>query len=682
MTGEDKRSWLLAQIVLVQIFSLVCCGDLTLITVATKSNDGYKRFLRSAEDAGVEVVTLGLGQTWQGGDMNYPGGGWKVVLLKEEMKKRREEEGLVMFTDSYDVVISGSKQQIIDQYQQFGARIVFGAENFCWPDASLKSEYPEIESGMRYLNSGGFIGSARDIAEMLDAGGDIKNLDDDQLFYTRIYLDKDLRQKHNIVLDHKAQLFQNLNGEQENVELRFEDSEPYLENLVYETRPLVIHGNGPSKLLLNTFANYLAHSYDQENGCLECWENRLETKNLVELPKVVLAIFIEKPTPFMTEFWQKIDQLEYDKSSIDLFIHNTVEYHAEEVSKFVNDHTDQYHSVSVHGHDQHVSEWSARNTAVDKCVETKCDYLFIVDSDAHIDNHHTLMLLIEQNRGVVAPMMYRPYTAWSNFWGSLSSDGYYARSFDYMDIVNNDRRGLWNVPYISSCYLISGDIVHNEETRPNYVNKMMDPDMAFTTNLRSSDVFMYVSNRLNFGHLVNNEAFPTTHLHNELWEMERNRYDWELRYLHINYSHSLQADHQLEQPCPDVYWFPVFTETFCREFVAEAENFGKWSDGGHSDARLESGYEAVPTRDIHMNQIGYDDEWMYILDFYIRPLQEHVFVGYFHRPPRSMMNFMVRYRPDEQPSLRPHHDSSTYTINVALNKVGVDYEVEEYYFSY
>lgn len=39
------------------------------------------------------------------------------------------------------------------------------------------------------------------------------------------------------------------------------------------------------------------------------------------------------------------------------------------------------------------------------------------------------------------------------------------------------------------------------------------------------------------------------------------------------------------------------------------------------------------------------------------------------------MNFVVRYRPDEQPSLRPHHDSSTYTINIALNTPHLDYEV-------
>ena len=44
------------------------------------------------------------------------------------------------------------------------------------------------------------------------------------------------------------------------------------------------------------------------------------------------------------------------------------------------------------------------------------------------------------------------------------------------------------------------------------------------------------------------------------------------------------------------------------------------------------------------------------------------------QPPHAVMNFVVRYRPDEQPSLRPHHDSSTYTINIALNNYGIDYE--------
>ena len=39
------------------------------------------------------------------------------------------------------------------------------------------------------------------------------------------------------------------------------------------------------------------------------------------------------------------------------------------------------------------------------------------------------------------------------------------------------------------------------------------------------------------------------------------------------------------------------------------------------------------------------------------------------------MNFVVKYWPEGQHSLRPHHDSSTFTINVALSRPGVDFEV-------
>ncbi len=54
------------------------------------------------------------------------------------------------------------------------------------------------------------------------------------------------------------------------------------------------------------------------------------------------------------------------------------------------------------------------------------------------------------------------------------------------------------------------------------------------------------------------------------------------------------------------------------------------SPGLAQDARLQGGYENVPTRDIHMNQIGYEAEWLHFLNAYVRPLQENVFIGYFH----------------------------------------------------
>lgn len=346
--------------------------ELVVLTVATDRTAGFLRWERSCLVAGLECAALGMGQEWQGGDMNYPGGGWKVNLLKEAMVTLKDKKDtMVMFTDSYDVVISVGKEALLAQYDKMEAGILFGAENFCWPDQSLRESYPEVRDGMRFLNSGGFIGPAALLAEMLEAGGLIENTDDDQLFYTKIYLNPAHRKTYRMKLDSRAELFQNLNGEAENIELKFEGEVPYVLNLVYNSRPLVIHGNGPSKLLLATLGNYLADSYQPSTGCLECWDNVLELANLVEVPRIVMAIFIEKPTPFMDEFWSKVESLVYDKDSIDLYIHNAVEFHQAEVEQFVEKHKDKYHSIKVVGHKTPQKEWAARNQAIQMCADLR-----------------------------------------------------------------------------------------------------------------------------------------------------------------------------------------------------------------------------------------------------------------------------------------------------------------------
>ena len=98
-----------------------------------------------------------------------------------------------------------------------------------------------------------------------------------------------------------------------------------------------------------------------------------------------------------------------------------------------------------------------------------------------------------------------------------------------MEIVQNTRRGLWNVPYISSCYLLHGSLIADEKTRPEFISRLLDPDMAFCKSLRDRDIDFYVSNRLDWGHLVNAEDFDTSHVNNELWEITNNQFDWEKR---------------------------------------------------------------------------------------------------------------------------------------------------------
>lgn len=76
----------------------------------------------------------------------------------------------------------------------------------------------------------------------------------------------------------------------------------------------------------------------------------------------------------------------------------------------------------------------------DYCLQNECSGYFSIDSVAHLENEYTLKLLVEQQRGIVAPLLKRPGNNWSNFWGTIANDGYYARSTDYMDIIENKRR--------------------------------------------------------------------------------------------------------------------------------------------------------------------------------------------------------------------------------------------------
>ena len=46
------------------------------------------------------------------------------------------------------------------------------------------------------------------------------------------------------------------------------------------------------------------------------------------------------------------------------------------------------------------------------------------------------------------------------------------------------------------------------------------------------------------------------------------------------------------------------------------------------DSRLAGGYENVPTVDIHMKQVGYEDQWLQLLRTYVGPMTESLFPGY------------------------------------------------------
>ena len=163
-----------------------------LITVATEENDQLDRFRKSCEYYGVPYKILGLGEEWNGGEAENGvlkgfGGGQKVNLLRRELESWEElKNHIIMFTDSYDVVVLQNPQEMLNKFREFKRPIVFSAEKTCWPSTELVEKYPESLTDYKYLNSGGFIGYADKIIELIK--DEIDDKDDDQLYYTEKYL--------------------------------------------------------------------------------------------------------------------------------------------------------------------------------------------------------------------------------------------------------------------------------------------------------------------------------------------------------------------------------------------------------------------------------------------------------------------------------------------------------------
>lgn len=657
--------------------------NLTLITVASEQTDGFKRFMRSAKHYDYDVKVLGMGKPWKGGDMNFPGGGYKVNLLKEALTDLVVEKGkehIVMFTDSYDVVINDKPEVIAEKFLIMDAGVVFSAEPFIWPDVSLEPKYPAVEKNQkRFLNSGGIIGKAGELLAVVSAKT-IQDKEDDQLFYTLVYLDEAQRTEMKLKLDHDSDIFMNLNGAKNEVILKFaeKDGRPVVLNKKSKKEPSVIHGNGPSKITLNWYGNYLADGWSEAKGCQICNDEIVvdaDATDPKDVPRILLGIYITRPTPFFPEFLKRITELRYPKKALDVFVHVGAEYHTKHVAEFEETNGKFYNSIKVIKADAGSSEPQVREAAFHEAFRRGVDYVFALDSIAQLTNPDSLKLLIEANRPIIAPLLSRPKKLWSNFWGDIGADGYYLRSDDYVEVVQGSRIGVWNVPYISDAVLTHKS-KFSANNIPSFFSKKFDHDMAFCADQRDKGNFLYVSNRHHFGHLVNPDMYNITHLNPDMYEIFENKLDWEEKYISANYTQRLLPDFALEQPCPDVYRFPLFTDLFTQNLIDEMEHNGEWSGGGHdakADPRISGGYENVPTDDIHMNQIVFHDQWIQILKDYVGPIQQKAYPGFFSKS-NALMNFVVRYKPNEQDFLKPHHDSSTFTINVALNKQGVDYE--------
>ena len=523
---------------------------LVLVTVATEDNDGLQRFIRSAKHFDMEPVIVGLGEKWVGGNLRYdPGGAQKVKLLQTALAKYKYEQNTVLlFTDAYDVIFQGGRDEILKKFDQIGGRVVISAEDLLWPDLTLESRFPETD-GKRFLCSGGIIGYAPEIVSMVLNRQDLKDDDDDQLYYTHIYLDENLRNKWSIKLDHYAVLFQNMNGATEEMQL----AENHLENIKFKTRPPVLHGNGPAKLSVNWFSNYVPAQH-------------VVDRTTKSEKSVTLALFFEYPTPFIFEFLEKTEKIikNYGAQNCKIWIRNSQKHHAPIINSFIERMGDFIDGIIVSdsiilaGSSKTQTPGDSRLEALKWHQEQKTDYIFMLDSFVQLNDETALSELVSVSENnseirVIAPLVSQWGAAWSNFWGALSNDGWYARSQDYMNILNGDVDGVFNAPYITNAILMEKSAVDEFLVKAwsPFSYGQLEFDMSFCFRLREHGIFMYIlskaanlekdllspseenNHQVHFGRVLVLTNTKTDKKHPDLWEIIDNPRDWEEKYSEV-----------------------------------------------------------------------------------------------------------------------------------------------------
>lgn len=148
-----------------------------------------------------------------------------------------DPEEVIFFTDGYDVVFVAAEKEILEKYHRLSpnGKILMSADRICAPNSKMANHFSRTKYGYNFINSGGFLGKACDILDIINVL--FKNVENDnslenkeyfwsdQYLWTKSFTANNLQ----IVLDHNCEIFQTLTSQQSIQNLyEFVNNEPEL----------------------------------------------------------------------------------------------------------------------------------------------------------------------------------------------------------------------------------------------------------------------------------------------------------------------------------------------------------------------------------------------------------------------------------------------------------------------
>lgn len=238
---------------------------------------------------------------------------------------------------------------------------------------------------------------------------------------------------------------------------------------------------------------------------------------------VFVAIFVRNKEHSLPYFFRAIEDLDYDKSRMFLWIvcDHTRDNSVELIAKWVEVTKKNYHGIHFENpegpqhypkemgeldwvKERHLRMLELRQLAVIKARKQWASYLLFIDADNILMNPYSLRHLIKADKVLVAPML-DSTTMYSNFWGGMDEKGYYLRVPEYFPIRNREKNGTIEVPMVHSTFLI--DLTKSKSREIQFLpvrdDYKLDFDdiIVFAHHCKAVGISMHVNNEIFYGYL-------------------------------------------------------------------------------------------------------------------------------------------------------------------------------------
>lgn len=331
---------------------------------------------------------------------------------------------------------------------------------------------------------------------------------------------------------------------------------------------------------------------------------------------------------------------------------------------------------------------SLKNIALQNAIDNNADYYVYIDNKAYITEPNIVKTLIQNinstGADIITPALVNSGGLGdANFWIKSNEEGEAEMTKYYIPILQRRLRNTWDIVHLDNFYIIPRKTLNQLKPDNLYTTAINDkvaksPSIVFSSNMVELKIRMLVESVGDYGWLINNKNYETSttdnilikeRVHPDLYQMKPNRQIWHRKYLSPKFIDYIEKDSKMkftEPPkCRDMFDWQCFTDVFCSDLIDECEKHDGWSTGSNKDERIGGGYENVPTRDIHLKQIGLGETWEIFVNEYVAKVVGENYSklatqGYY-------IAFVARYTMDTQRELNAHHDASVTSTVTCLN---------------